>query len=77
MQEISEHITVEVFKTNVLETSEAEELVGTLLFHLPECTVNFDLDDCDKILRVKGYKYNPEYVVQLLNERGFQCEILQ
>ena len=77
MQAISEHITVEVFKTNVLETSQAEELIETLLFHLPDCTINFDLDDCDKILRVKGYKYSPGYIVQLLNERGFLCELLQ
>ena len=45
---------IEVFKTNVQEFSEAQKLVALLRKHFPNSKINFDLDDCDKVLRVEG-----------------------
>jgi hypothetical protein len=45
---------IEVFKTNVEEAVQAEKLVDILLDHFPDNKINFDLHDCDKILRVEG-----------------------
>ncbi len=44
---------VEVFKTNVEEVSDASKIVTILLQYFPDSTINFDLDDCDKVLRIK------------------------
>lgn len=46
--------TIEVFKTNISSDAEAAKLKSLLLQHFPNCRINFDLDDCDKILRIAG-----------------------
>lgn len=42
----------------------------------PELIVNFDLDDCDKILRVEGEKINIGKLKSIINTENFNCEIL-
>jgi hypothetical protein len=67
---------VEVFKTNVNEVEPSEMLIRQLLDHFPESRVNFDLDDCDKILRIEAKVILPEKIVEVLNANGYSCEIL-
>jgi hypothetical protein len=67
---------VEVFKTNVQEVSEANKLVSLLLRHFPGSKINFDLHDCDKILRVEGKNLATETVMVLVKENGFACDVL-
>jgi hypothetical protein len=67
---------IEVFKTNVHKTREANRLVTLLLNHFPGSRINFDLDDCDKVLRVEGRHFVTEKVMNLVKECGFQCAIL-
>ena len=43
---------VEVFKTNVADPERAKWLVDQIERNFANCKVNFDLDDCDRILRV-------------------------
>ena len=43
---------VEVFKTNVADPERAKWLVAQIERNFPDCKVHFDLDDCDRILRV-------------------------
>jgi hypothetical protein len=45
---------IEIFKTNVQEVSHANEIVALLLEYYPGSKINFDMHDCDKILRVEG-----------------------
>lgn len=45
---------VEIFKTNVNNKRLAKILLNALHNHFPACSFNFDLDDCDRILRVQG-----------------------
>jgi len=66
----------EVFKTNVQEANDAKQIVQKLLEHFPESKINFDLDDCDKILKVSGKKIKPLQIIAMLNTCGYQCEIL-
>jgi len=68
---------VEVFSTNVEEQAHAERLVALLLMHFPGGKINFDLQDCDRILRVEKQQLVPEKVIQLLHEQGYQCRILE
>ena len=68
---------VEVFKTNVNEVSEARKITALLLQHFPDSRINFDLHDCDKILRVEGKDLLIEKVVVLVNENGYFCAVLE
>lgn len=68
---------VEVFKTNVRKRSEAKGLIALLQKHFPGSQVNFDLDDCDHVLRIEGSGLAPDKVMMLLEEKGFDCDILE
>ena len=67
---------VEVFKTNVYDEERSKALLEKLLFHFPDNTINFDLDDCDKILRVEGNDILPERIIELMIANGYDCQIL-
>ena len=74
---MSEHKSVEVFKTNVNESVHARQLVALLQQHFPGSRINFDLDDCDKVLRVEGHNLRVAKVMDLVQENGFHCRILE
>lgn len=67
---------IEVFKTNVQEFSEAQKLVALLRRHFPDTKINFDLDDCDKVLRVEGNDLRIEKVMTIVKGKGFLCKVL-
>jgi hypothetical protein len=67
---------VEVFKTNMKKKSQAEKILRVLqnkFFHLK---INFDLEDCDKILRVEGKNIQVKEIIRILKSKKCQCEIL-
>ena len=68
---------VEVFSTNVVEQAQADRLVELLRTHFPDGKINFDLQDCDHILRIEKQQLAPERVIQVLHEQGYQCCILE
>jgi len=68
---------VEVFKTNVQEDFQAQQLVNVLLRHFPDSKINFDLEDCDKVLRVEGRNLVTVKLVTLVEENGFSCRELE
>jgi len=68
---------IEVFKTNVKKTVQATRIVTILLEHFPGNKINFDLTDCDKILRVEGKSFCAEKIMTLVAENGFRCNILE
>lgn len=68
---------IEVFKTNVQEPSQAKKLVTLLREHIPNSKINFDLDDCDKVLRVEGKNLAVEKIVGLVKENGYICYVLE
>jgi hypothetical protein len=67
---------VEVFKTNVQQHEQAEQLASVLRGRFDFCKINFDLEDCDKILRVEGKQICVESIIEILNTHGLQCEVL-
>ena len=67
---------VEVFKTNVYEVEKSNLIFYKLHKHFPENKINFDLEDCDKILRVEGKNIFSEKIIEILKEEGHFCEIL-
>ena len=68
---------IEVFKTTVAERDQAKRLVDMLMEHFPGSRINFDLHDCDNILRVEGKSFAPERIIGLVVENGFMCKILE
>ena len=68
---------VEVFKTNVQRISQANRLIALLRLHFPDFKINFDLMDCDKILRVEGVNLVTEKIAVLVMENGFTCKALE
>ena len=68
---------VEVFRTNVQQKAETGRLCQLLVQQLPGCRIVFDLDDCDKVLKVEGSNFIPEQVVQVVKQSGFECSILE
>jgi hypothetical protein len=67
---------IEVFKTNVHEVEKSNIIFQKLQQHFPENKINFDLEDCDKILRVEGNTIHPEKIIEIVKEEGHFCEIL-
>ena len=67
---------VEIFKTNVHEEDHASSLLDAISISFPAIKVNFDLEDCDRILKVEGEHFKPEHIVQLLHDNGYHCEVL-
>ncbi|MFH6937594.1 hypothetical protein [Flavobacterium sp. YO12] len=67
---------IEVFKTNVQEVEQSVMIVGKLLEHFPNSAINFDLEDCDKILRINDSKILNHKIIELVNSFGFHCEVL-
>jgi hypothetical protein len=68
---------LEVFKTNVESKSQATVLTTALCQLFPTCRINFDLDDCDRILRLEGDSFCVITTISLLNEMGYWCEVLE
>ncbi len=68
---------IEIFKTDVMSTEDASLLVRQLN-HQMGYTANFDLQDCDHILRVVSSEgeVEPKTVIRMLEKQGFRAEIL-
>ena len=67
---------VEVFKTNVVDRDHADMLVGQIHRNFA-CKANFDLSDCDNILRVASSEYiDPSLLIDVLRNNGFDAQIL-
>lgn len=69
---------VEVFQTNVESESIAQTILSEINNLFPELEVNFDLEDCDRILRLvtPSYDYVPK-VVALMDRCGYLCKVLR
>ncbi len=68
---------VEVFKTNVQERKQAALLFEVLVKQFPFFKINFDLEDCDKILRVEGDSISYERIITIIRTNGYQCQVLE
>ena len=69
---------VEVFKTDVRDLEQARFLIEQIHIGFDGYKANFDLDDCDKILRVESNSKSIEgdLLLDLLNSYGFEADIL-
>lgn len=68
---------VEIFKTNVEINTDAKAIVSILQRQFPHHKINFDLEDCDKILRVEGSRLELKNFIDCVNSLGFICVKLE
>ncbi|HEX6915517.1 MAG TPA: hypothetical protein VF145_09765 [Chitinophagaceae bacterium] len=68
---------VEVFQTNINDLGQAEELRKLLLQHFPGSRINFDLQDCDRILRVEASAVYPDKIIAVLRSQQAHCRVLE
>lgn len=70
---------VEVFKTNVGQKDAAESVIKKLNKRFPDYKINFDLDDCDRILRVESVNgpVDTDGILKLLQELDYWVEVLE
>lgn len=69
---------VEVFKTNVKDPLNANMLIYQIHKCFAHYKANFDLEDCDKILRVIHANgiVESSAVIDILRDLGFNAEVL-
>lgn len=69
---------VEVFKTNVTDQDHAYILLDHIHQNFRGYKANFDLEDCDKILRVASSQefIRANCLIKFLSEFGYEAEVL-
>lgn len=68
---------VEVFKTNIENRKQAGLVLYCIHRKFREYAANFDLDDCDRILRVESRdKIQAPSLIQVVQALGFHAEVL-
>lgn len=70
---------IEVFKTDVREQHHAEMLLAQIREMFGEYKATFDLEDCDKILRVDSAadEIHSDFFIEFLKEFGVSAEVLE
>ncbi|MEO8764787.1 MAG: hypothetical protein ABI416_10890 [Ginsengibacter sp.] len=70
---------VEVFKTDVIHHDVADRLIDQIHRTFIGYKANFDLQDCDNILRIKSVTGSVEstHIIYLLKKLGCNAEILE
>ncbi|HEX4852272.1 MAG TPA: hypothetical protein VFV08_15760 [Puia sp.] len=66
-----------VFKTSVKTKTQVKKLKPDINNILPNEKWNFDLDDCDRILRIDSEENIALKIIDLLNIHKFYCEELE
>lgn len=68
---------IQVFKTNVQEQKEAYQIIYKLEKIMTKAKINFDLEDCDKILQIERTNKSMNiFILRFLHELDFYCEVL-
>ena len=67
---------VEVFKTNIQKKAQSKMLLCILSEAFPLFKINFDLSDCDRVLRVEGDNIEKLRIMIFVKEYGVNCEVL-
>jgi hypothetical protein len=70
---------VEIFKTNVKNKRLANSILKKLHARLPSCRFNFDLEDCDRILRAQstGCPIEVMEIVQIVKENSIKVSLFE
>lgn len=67
---------VQIFKTDITNKKEAKLLAIILSNQNANYNINFDLDDCDNILRIEHTTIENQQIINCLVQLGYSCEPL-
>lgn len=69
---------VEIFRTNVTDPHHARRLKDLIIRNFSHYEANFDLEDCDRILRIKSTKGNvqSEKIISLFYAAGYNAQLI-
>ena len=69
---------VEVFKTNITRSDQAKRVIDRINATFAHCKATFDLEDCDRILRVEYHEEMicPDDLLKMVQSLGYEAEIL-
>jgi len=71
-------LDIEVFRTSVGSRAEAQRITDLLLTRFPELKINFDLDDCDRVLRIESGERVPwADIIETVSRSGHFIQILE
>jgi hypothetical protein len=65
-----------VFKTSVTNKRLSEKIRKEILLYNNVLACNFDLEDCDNILRIESKDEISEKIITHFNSKGLICEVL-
>lgn len=69
--------TIEVYKTDVEDLTSAQNILDEILRIHPDSDASFDIEDCDKVLRVENSAgVDTAGIRKVLDRYGFQMENL-
>ncbi|MBV6647640.1 MAG: hypothetical protein KI790_19435 [Cyclobacteriaceae bacterium] len=69
-------MTIEVFRTDVTSEKQASEVRDVLSKKLGYEHIAFDLEDCDRILRIEAESISNQSVISHLARLGIVCKVL-
>ncbi|KYG75379.1 hypothetical protein [Roseivirga echinicomitans] len=69
---------IEVFATNITSEGKAKRILTQIEEVFPAYIANFDLEDCDKILRIETEQtmIDTKSIIQLVNEMNGEASLL-
>lgn len=71
-------VPIEIFTTNLNDPVRAAALVSRFHESFPTCVANVDLEDCDRIFRVRCTSglVQPARVIAFLHQQGYEASVL-
>lgn len=68
---------IEVFKSNIIKKKQANEFKKKCLNKYPNYQITFDLEDCDKIVRVEAISLNVKDIMDIAHNANILLQILE
>lgn len=70
---------VQIFKTNVDDQKLADRILKKLRSHIPIHHFNFDLDDCDRILRAENVNTSVEvtHIMKIVTDMHIEISVFE
>lgn len=68
---------IEIFRTDVKNKQLAGKITQQINSLFTVKSINFDLSDCDRVLRIEATHLNNSEVIKIVNSFGHECTELE
>jgi hypothetical protein len=73
---IGKNKLIEVFKTNIQNKIQSDEIKNEILKFYPNIKIDFDLEDIDNVLRIEGLFFDNHKIIDIFFDNKYYCEIM-